>query len=85
MKTRIVRIGNSRGIRIPKVLLEQSRLSGEVTVLVKDNTLIIELAHQPRAGWTEAFESMAEHDDDRLLDRDALPRTLWEEEEWQWQ
>jgi antitoxin MazE len=84
MKTRIVRMGNSKGIRIPKLLLDQSQLSGEVTLRVKNNSLIIEPARQPRAGWADAFESMAGQDDDVLLDHEALPPTRWEEEEWQW-
>lgn len=48
MKTRIVRIGNSRGIRIPKPLLEAAGLVGEVDVTAKRGTLIIRPIHSPR-------------------------------------
>ena len=68
MKTRIVRIGNSQGIRIPKLLIEQAGLSGEVEVIVRNNSLVIRAAAHPRAGWAAAFQKMAERGDDRLLD-----------------
>jgi antitoxin MazE len=84
MRTRIVRIGNSRGIRIPKLLLEQTGLSGEVEVRVQDNSLVIKPAAGPRAGWARAFQEMARRGDDALL-HDGAPRsTRWDEEEWEW-
>jgi antitoxin MazE len=58
--TRIVRIGNSQGIRIPKLLIEQTGLSGEVEISVAENSLIIRPATKPRAGWAEAFQKMAQ-------------------------
>jgi antitoxin MazE len=81
MKTRIVRIGNSHGVRIPKPLLEQVGLRGEVEIDVQDGSLVIKPA-TPRAGWAEAFQAMAEQGDDALLDP-ATP-TSWDEEEWEW-
>lgn len=84
MKVRIVRIGNSKGIRIPKPLLEQTGLQGEVEIEVKDNCLIIRGADRPRAGWAEAFQAMAHHGDDMLIDGDLLLPTRWEEDEWRW-
>ena len=85
MKTRIVRIGNSRGIRIPKILLEQSGLSDEIELEVKDRLIIIRNAQKPRAGWEGRFRAMAANGDDDLLDRDALPyQSSWDEKEWTW-
>ena len=84
MKTRIIKIGNSRGIRIPKVLLEQSGLSEEVELEVQGRQIILRPAERTRRDWEEAFRSMAEHDDDRLLDGDLAGQTRWDEEEWQW-
>jgi antitoxin MazE len=60
MKTRIIAIGNSQGIRIPKVLLEQSGLGEEVELEVHDAQLVIRPAARPRQGWDEAFCAMAE-------------------------
>jgi antitoxin MazE len=68
MKTRIVRIGNSQGIRISKPLLEQTELSGEVEISVQDGSLVIRSAHKPRAGWATEFKRMAERGDDAPLD-----------------
>jgi len=84
MKTQIVKIGNSRGIRIPKPLLDQTGLSGQVEVSVKDDALVISRARKPREGWAEAFESMAAAGDDSLLDNDSFPLTTWDDEEWEW-
>jgi antitoxin MazE len=83
MKTRIVRIGNSRGIRIPKPLLEQSGLGDEVELEVMDGKIVIKPVLQARHGWEAAFRSMAEHGDDAVLDPDLLAHS-WDEEEWEW-
>ena len=84
MKARIVRIGNSQGIRIPKPLLEQSGLGEEVELEVQHHQIIIRAAARPRAGWEEAFRAMAEHGDDALLDPDLASSSTWDEEEWDW-
>jgi antitoxin MazE len=84
MKARIVKIGNSRGIRIPKALLVQSRVSGEVELEVQGNQILIRPAFRPREGWEDAFRSMARQGDDRLLDVTASSPPQWDEEEWRW-
>jgi len=84
MKTRIVRIGNSQGVRIPKPLIEQSGLTEEVVILVEGNTLVIKPASRPRDNWEAAFESMALADDDRLLDQESLKLSSWDDEDWEW-
>lgn len=84
MKTRIVRVGNSHGIRIPKPLLEQTGMRGEVEINVEDDALVIRPAKTPRAGWAAAFQQMAQRGDDRLFDSDSPSGTTWDEEEWEW-
>ena len=84
MRTRIIKIGNSQGIRIPKPLLEQTSLDGEVELEVRDNQIVIRSSQYPRRGWKESFRAMAEHGDDELLDKDLTGRTRWDEEEWEW-
>ena len=81
MKTKIVRIGNSMGIRIPKPLLEQTGLSGEVEIEAKGRGLVVRPLAHPRAGWAEAFRQMAEAGEDKLLE---MPSSRWDEEEWEW-
>jgi antitoxin MazE len=84
VKASIVRIGNSQGIRIPKVVLEQTRLSGEVELEVRDRQIVIRPVAKPRQGWAQKFRAMAERGDDKLLDADAVGQTSWDKEEWQW-
>ncbi|GFO64596.1 AbrB/MazE/SpoVT family DNA-binding domain-containing protein [Geomonas paludis] len=82
MRTNIIRIGNSQGIRIPKVLLEQSRVGTEVDVEVEDGMIVIRSASRPRDGWTEKFRLMAEQGDDKLVDEGV--QTEWDKDEWEW-
>ncbi len=84
MKTRIVPIGNSQGIRIPKPLLEQTGLRGEVEIHVENNSLVIRPLKKPRQGWAAAFQEMAQRGEDKLLDADTSSMTAWDEDEWEW-
>jgi len=84
MKTNIVRIGNSRGIRIPKTLLKQCRLGEAVELEVEKDRLVIRPAKKPRSGWDEAFREMAQRGDDVLLDREATTPSDWDRTEWEW-
>jgi antitoxin MazE len=85
MVAKIVKIGNSRGIRIPKILLEQSGLHDEVELEVRKNQLVIKPKRSIREGWESAFRRMAENGDDQLLDKDGMStQSNWDEEEWEW-
>jgi antitoxin MazE len=84
MRARIVRIGNSHGIRIPKPILEETGLSGEVELEVADGQLIVGPARGARQGWDASFREMAERGDDRLLDAEAIETSDWDEDEWEW-
>lgn len=84
MITRLVRIGNSQGIRIPKSLLEQAGLHDEVDVHVEDGSLVIRRARKPREGWAQAFREMAQRGDDSLLDDVSLTLSSWDKDEWEW-
>jgi antitoxin MazE len=67
MRANLIRIGNSRGIRIPKPLLEHAGLGGKVELLVEKGRLVIRPDRSPREGWEEAFQAMAERGDDGVL------------------
>jgi antitoxin MazE len=82
MKAKIVRVGNSLGIRIPRPLLEQTGLEGEVEIEARGDRLIVRPTSRPRAGWAEAFRNMAEHGDDAMLFE--IPPSEWDKTDWQW-
>jgi antitoxin MazE len=84
VKTRIIKIGNSQGIRIPKMLLLQAGLHDEVEVDVQSGQLVIRPLRVPREGWDEAFAEMTAHGDDALLDEESFALTEWEAREWHW-
>ena len=81
-KTHIIRIGNSRGIRIPKIWLDHLQLGEEVEMAIQADQLIIRSARQPRQGWEEQFQAMHERGDDRLLEK--FPPNTWDDKEWEW-
>lgn len=84
MKTKIIKIGNSRGIRIPKPLIIQAGIQDEVEISLEENRLVIIPADHPRSDWAEAFRTMASRGDDSLLDNVGAMSTKWDEEEWKW-
>ena len=81
-KTRIVQIGNSKGIRVPKVLLEHAQLPEEVELQAEHGRLVIRAARGPRAGWAAAAKAMHDRGDDQLLD--ATTSDNFDAKEWQW-
>jgi antitoxin MazE len=81
MKSSIVKIGNSQGIRIPKPVLRQCGLEGDVQLEVRDQELVIRSAHSPRHNWRESFQQMAQRGDDKLLE---TPPSSWDERDWEW-
>lgn len=85
VKTKIVKIGNSHGIRIPKLLLEKIGLTGQVEMEAQSHQLVLRpIIKATREGWAEKFQEMAMRGDDTLLDEEILTESQWDEEEWQW-
>lgn len=82
MRTRIVRIGNSQGVRIPKPLLEQAGLGEDVELRLEGDAIVLRPARTAREGWAEAFRTMAEEGEDELLDPPVATR--FDDEEWTW-
>ena len=82
MRTSLIAIGNSRGVRIPKAVLEQVGLEDEIEMDVRGNELVIRSPRKPREGWEDAFREMAARGDDRLLDE--YTPTEFDHTEWTW-
>lgn len=83
MRADIIRIGNSKGLRIPKAFLEQCGMKTVVDLRVEDNSLVVTPYEKVREEWEEKFRLMAKDGDDYLLDISSLPN-FWDESEWQW-
>ena len=84
VRTRIIKIGNSQGVRIPKLLLEQTGIGKEVELELQQDQIIVRPAHRARHDWEDAFRAMAEQGDDALLDGDVVIPAAWDEQEWEW-
>ena len=82
MRASIIRIGNSRGLRIPRALLEACGIRDIVELTVENGSLVVRPAHLVRAGWAEAAHAMAERGEDYLLDPETP--TTFDETEWEW-
>ena len=82
MLINIVPIGNSKGIRIPKAILDQCNIENEVDLEVENGKIIIEpIKGIPRKGWTESLIQMAETGEDQLLLEDTIDIEM---EDWEW-
>jgi len=81
-RTKLIRIGNSQGIRIPKAVAEHLNLNDDIEIIVKEDHLEVRPGRKPRDGWADAFREMAQRGDDQLVDV-PVP-TKWDKEGWDW-
>ena len=84
MKAKIIKIGNSRGIRIPKDVIEQVGFEEEVVLEATRNSIVIRPSRKIRMDWEKQFRRMAQLGDDKLLDSGATTFTSWDKQEWAW-
>jgi antitoxin MazE len=82
MKARLVQIGNSQGIRLPKNILAEAQLEDEVELKAEPGCILIRSARRPRAGWAEAARQMKDRKEDGLLE--PLIATHFDRGEWEW-
>jgi len=83
VKADLIRIGNSRGVRIPKAIIEECRLDDTVEMRVEENRLVISSHRKPREGWEEALRRATPAQQDELL-LDSARDDQFEREEWKW-
>jgi antitoxin MazE len=85
MITKVVKIGNSRGIRIPKSVIKDSGLTEEVELEIGDGQIVVKSLSNNRANWDSAFKKMAKNKDDVLMEpRTQYNASGWDKEEWDW-
>ncbi|KGE85995.1 MAG: AbrB/MazE/SpoVT family DNA-binding domain-containing protein [Phaeodactylibacter xiamenensis] len=78
MEISIIQIGNSKGIRLAKTILERYDITDKVELIFKEGFLILKPVKKPRDGWDEAFKKMADRGDDELLIDDVFEDENWE-------
>jgi len=80
MEVSVVKIGNSRGIRFSKTIIERYNIRDTVEMILDKGYIIIKPLSRPRKGWDKAFNEMHANDDDKLI----IPDIFEEEnlEEW---
>lgn len=83
MKTSLVRIGNSHGVRIPKAIIDQCGFAGQVDLTVDGRVVKLAPVGGRRQGWDEAFKAMAAAGDDAMLLPDSMGNA-WDDKEWRW-
>jgi antitoxin MazE len=82
MKTKVIRIGNSRGVRLPKTLIEEAGLQKEVDIIARQGRIIISPIGKPRSGWDESAKQLHALGQDRLLDE--VTGTSFDAKDWNW-
>lgn len=80
MEVSIIRIGNSKGIRLSKTILEKYNLKDKVDLTLDEDRIVIKAISSPRSGWEDSFKEMADNSDDRLLFNDVFDEE--DPEEW---
>lgn len=84
MEIDVIKIGNSKGIRLPMAILKQCGIESKVELEIEDNCIIIKPVKTPRQGWAEAFKVMHKKGDDSLLIEEEIDNGLleaWDERE----
>lgn len=85
MQVNVVKIGNSKGIRIPKKVLDQCHVEDTLELTLKDDEIVLTPVHRkPREGWIKAFEAAAGKYGEEPSNRAWLDADLIEGDDWEW-
>jgi antitoxin MazE len=72
MEASIIKIGNSKGLRLSKTILEKYNIKEKVELILEKGQIIIRPIEKPRKDWDIEFKKMRLNDDDRLLMNDVF-------------
>jgi antitoxin MazE len=79
METPIIQIGNSKGLRLSKTILEKYNIKDKVEMILEKGRIILKPIDSPRKNWEKAFEEMSKNNDDTLLFNDVFEDENFEE------
>jgi antitoxin MazE len=79
MELSVINIGNSKGIRLSKTILEKYSISDKIELILEKGYIILKAKPEPRKGWEKAFKKMHENGDDQLLMGDVFEDENFEE------
>jgi antitoxin MazE len=78
MQVSVVQIGNSKGIRLSKTLLEKYHIENKLELVLENDYIILKPIVEPRKSWGEAFAEMHKNGDDKLLINDVFENEIWD-------
>ncbi len=78
MQVSVIQIGNSKGIRLSKTLLEKYHINDKLELVLEQDHIILKPITEPRKNWEDAFEDMHRNGDDKLLIDDVFEDENWE-------
>lgn len=79
MEISVINIGNSKGIRLSKTILEKYSISDKIELILEKGYIILKPKSEPRKGWDKAFMKMHKNGDDQLLMNDVFEDENFEE------
>ena len=79
METAIIKIGNSKGLRLSKTILDKYNIKDKVEIILEEGQIIIKPIETPRQNWDSAFEKMSKEGDDKMLLNDVFDDENFEE------
>jgi len=83
IKLELIRIGNSKGLRLPSWLIDTLGFEKTINVVIGETELVLSPEKKKREGWDQSFQKMAKNSDDILLDQEFV-ESEWDKEEWAW-
>jgi antitoxin MazE len=79
MELSVINIGNSKGIRLSKTILEKYNIHDKIELILEKGFIVLKPKTEPRKDWEKAFQKMHENGDDQLLMNDVFDDETFEE------
>lgn len=79
MDVSLISIGNSKGIRLSKTLIEKYNLQDTIELILEKGYIILKPKTKARKGWEKSFKKMHDAGDDKMLVADVFKDEDFEE------